>query len=227
MSNHPPLISASLLAADPLRLAEEVASVNEAADLFHVDVMDFHFAENSFGTLPMVQQLKRITNTPLECHLMVQDVMLWAPRFAQAGCSRIVLHAEMSSKLVLADAAKKIRENGAEPILAMLYYTDIEPYLDEIAEYSTVMLITVPETGFGAQSTEFGSFNKISRLQSIIEERQLPIRIAVDGGIGEHNIQLASAAGASQFVVGSDIFNAENREERVHFLRSFSQHAVA
>ena len=226
---HDVTISASLLAADPLRIAEEVASLNEAADWLHVDVMDFHFAENSFGTLPMVQRLKKITNTPLECHLMVQDALLWGPRFADAGCSRVVLHAELSSKITLSEASKKIRESGAEPILAMLYYTDIEPYIDELAEYSTVMLITVPETGFGAQVTESGSFDKIAHLQSIIEERELPIRIAVDGGIGQHNVQQAHAAGARQFVIGSDIFNDADREAKVQQVRALfaSNHTSA
>lgn len=225
VSPHDVTISASLLAADPLRLAEEVASLNEAADWLHIDVMDFHFAENSFGTLPMVQHLKKITGTPLECHLMVQDALLWGPRFADAGCSRIVLHAELSSKITLSEASKKIRESGAEPVLAMLYGTDIEPYIDELAEYSTVMLITVPETGFGAQTTETGSFDKIARLQSIIQERELPIRIAVDGGIGRHNVQQAHAAGARQFVIGSDIFGEPEREAKVQHLRAlFASH---
>ena len=101
----------------------------------------------------------------------------------------------------------------------MLYYTDIEPYIDELADYSTVMLITVPETGFGAQTTEAGSFAKIAKLQQIIQARKLPIQIAVDGGIGRHNAQSAFEAGATQFVVGSDIFNSDDRVAVIKELR--------
>lgn len=213
-------ISASILAADPLRIAEDLASLNEEADQIHLDVMDFHFAENSFGTLPMLKRLKEVTETPIEVHLMVQDVMNWGPRFAAQGADRMILHAEISDRIDLSEAARAVKAEGAEPVLALLYYTPMENFFDQIKDFSTVLLVTVPETGFGSQVTEQGSFDRIAEMNAEIQRQGLDTRIAVDGGIGMHNIQQAYRAGARQFIVGSDIFRSEDRVARLAELRT-------
>lgn len=217
-------ISASILAADPLKIAEDLASLNESADQIHLDVMDFHFAENSFGTLPMLKRLKEVTQTPVEVHLMVQDVLNWGPRFAAEGADRMILHAEISDRIDLSEAAQKVAAEGAEPVLALLYYTPMENFFDQIANFKTVLLVTVPETGFGSQVTEEGSFDRIAQMNEEIKRQGLDTRIAVDGGIGMHNIQRAYRSGARQFIVGSDIFRSDNREARMQELRT---HAIS
>lgn len=214
-----PSLAASVLAADPLRLAEEVASLAEGTESLHVDVMDFHFAANSFGTLPMVKGLREVTDALIECHLYLNDPLTWAPRFVEAGAERIVFQAEISEKIDLDELATAIRTAGAEPVLGLLYFTELEQYLDQLKKFDTILVVAVPETGFGSQSTGELVFDKMARLRDFLADNDLPVRISVDGGIGAHNIARARQSGADNFIVGSDLFRQEDRPARLKMLR--------
>src|SRR5918911_4597496 len=103
-------ISPSILSADFARLADEAAAVPNA-DWLHVDVMDYHFVPNLTIGLPVVQSLRKTTELPLDCHLMIEDPDRWAPDYAEAGAANVTFHIEAAKDAV--QTARAIRAAGS------------------------------------------------------------------------------------------------------------------
>ena len=198
------MIAPSILSADFARLGEDVANVVEAgADIIHVDVMDGHFVPNiTIGPL-VVKALRRITDLPLDVHLMIENPERYLEDFAAAGADWITVHVETGYHLHR--TLGRIRELGKKAGVVLNPATPLDSLEWLLEEIDLVMLMSV-NPGFGGQSFIPSALSKIRQLHGMIKARGLRVGIEVDGGIGPDNIAEVAAAGANIFVAGSAIF---------------------
>ncbi len=198
------MIAPSILSADFARLGDEVTQVIEAgADIVHVDVMDGHFVPNiTIGPL-VVKALRRITDRPLDVHLMIENPERYLEDFAAAGADWITVHVETGYHLHRTLA--RIRELGMKAGVVLNPATPLDSLEWILDDLDLVMLMSV-NPGFGGQSFIPSTLPKIRQLHGMITARGLQVGIEVDGGIGPDNIGEVAAAGANIFVAGSAIF---------------------
>jgi ribulose-phosphate 3-epimerase len=212
-------INPSILTADFANLASELQKIANS-DLIHIDVMDNHFVPNlTFGP-KMVESLLAVTPRPLDIHLMIDDADRWAPGYAELGAYSVTFHAEAAADPVA--LARRIREIGARAGIALKPHTPIEPYLDLLAEFDQVLVMTV-EPGFGGQSFIESMMPKLKLLRAAVDTAGLDVWLQVDGGINESTIEIAAASGADTFVAGSSVFNASNPAAQVELLRTAAE----
>ena len=210
-----PLIAPSILAADFARLAEEAAAVKNA-DWLHVDVMDNHFVPNLTIGLPVVEALLPTTDIPMDCHLMIENPERWAPPYAEAGAHNVSIHAEATDNPV--GVARDIRAAGAKAGLGVKPGTPIEPYLEILPEFDTLLIMSV-EPGFGGQKFIPEVLPKVGIVRRLIDTGELTIIVEIDGGINADTIEQAAEAGVDCFVAGSAVYSAADPAAAVESLR--------
>jgi ribulose-phosphate 3-epimerase len=210
-----PLIAPSILAADFARLADETAAVS-GADWLHVDVMDNHFVPNLTLGLPVVESLLNVTDIPMDCHLMIDDPHRWAPPYAEAGAYNVTFHAEASDDPVA--VARDIRAAGAKAGLSVKPGTPIEPYLELLPYFDTMLVMSV-EPGFGGQKFIPEVLSKVAIVRRLVDAGELTIVVEIDGGINADTIEAAAEAGVDCFVAGSAVFSAADPAVAVESLR--------
>jgi ribulose-phosphate 3-epimerase len=218
-----PMIAPSILSADFARLAEEADAV-AGADWLHVDVMDAHFVPNLTIGLPVVQSLRKHTDLPLDCHLMIDDPDRWAPRYAEAGAANVTFHIEAAKDAV--QTARAIRAAGALAGLSVKPGTPLEPYLELLREFDTLLVMTV-EPGFGGQEFMPEVLPKVRLARQQVRSGRLRLFIEVDGGISADTIEAAAEAGADVFVAGSAVYGADDPGRAVAALRATADGAMA
>jgi ribulose-phosphate 3-epimerase len=209
------MIAPSILSADFARLAQEVAAV-EGADWLHVDVMDAHFVPNLTLGLPVVESLLKVTDIPMDCHLMIDDPDRWAPGYAEAGAYNVTFHAEATDKPVA--VARDIRAAGAKAGLSIKPGTPLEPYLEILRDFDTLLVMSV-EPGFGGQSFIPEVLDKVAAVRRLVDSGELRILIEIDGGINADTIEQAAEAGVDCFVAGSAVYGASDPAAAVEALR--------
>ncbi|MEH3142092.1 MAG: ribulose-phosphate 3-epimerase [Mycobacterium kyogaense] len=211
-----PMIAPSILAADFARLADEVAAV-EGADWLHVDVMDNHFVPNLTLGLPVVESLLKVTDIPMDCHLMIDDPGRWAPPYAEAGAHNVTFHAEATDDPRA--VARDIRAAGAKAGLAIKPGTPVDPYLEILRDFDTLLVMSV-EPGFGGQKFIAEVLAKVGIVRRLVDSGELTVLVEIDGGINDDTIEAAAEAGVDCFVAGSAVYSAEDPAQAVSALRA-------
>lgn len=210
-------IASSILSADFTKLGEEVKSVEQAgADYIHIDVMDGHFVPNITIGPMIVKAVRRITNLPLDVHLMISNPDFFVEDFVKAGADMITVHAEAVNHLHR--SIQYVRKAGARPAVSLNPASPLQMIEYVLGDLGMVLLMTV-NPGFGAQEFIPEVIPKIERLREMIDKSGLEVELEVDGGIGPDTINRVSAAGANVFVAGSAIFHSNNYAETIRLMR--------
>ncbi|MBW2512175.1 MAG: ribulose-phosphate 3-epimerase [Deltaproteobacteria bacterium] len=210
-------IAPSILSADFSRLAEEVQAVDRAgADYIHIDVMDGHFVPNiTIGPL-VVAALRKVTDKPLDVHLMIENPDLYIADFAKAGADIITVHQEAVPHLHR--TVQLIKSLGKQAGVSLNPATPVET-LDVILDQLDLALVMSVNPGFGGQAFISTALDKIRALRQRITQRGLATELQVDGGIKVDNIREVVAAGADVLVAGSAVFNANDYAATITALR--------
>lgn len=216
-------IAPSILSADFSRLGDEIRAIEAGgADYVHVDVMDGHFVPNiTIGPL-VVDAVRKVTELPLDVHLMIENPDHYIPDFAKAGADIITVHYEAVPHLhrtvqLIHSLGKKagVSLNPATPV------SSLEVILDEL---DLVLLMSV-NPGFGGQNFIPSCLPKIEALRKEIDRRGLNIELEIDGGVKPDNIATIAGAGADVFVAGSAVFGTPDYQATIAELRRLAEAA--
>jgi ribulose-phosphate 3-epimerase len=210
-------IAPSILSADFSCLGEQIRAVERGgAGVLHVDVMDGHFVPNITIGLPVVKSLAGFTRLPMDTHLMIAEPGRYATQFVSAGAQMVSVHVEADPHLHRTLMA--IKDAGAQAGVVLNPATPVVA-VEEALQFADYVLVMSVNPGFGGQKFIPQSLDKVRRLRRMIDERQLNVRIEIDGGVDRKNIETVVAAGAEIIVAGSAIFGQSDAEAAVKELR--------
>lgn len=210
-------VAPSLLSADFARLSQEIAEVERAgADLLHLDVMDGRFVPNlTFGPL-MVEAVNRMTDLPLDVHLMIVEPLKLAPAFARAGADLLVVHHEAVEDLAASlDELRKLGVRAGFSLNPETPIAAVEPYLPQADQ----VLVMSVNPGFGGQKFLPEALDKVRRLRELKLAGRHRAEIAIDGGINRETAGEAVRAGAEVLVAGAAVFKSPDRAEMIKSLK--------
>jgi ribulose-phosphate 3-epimerase len=208
-------IAPSLLAANPLRLDEEVKSLQDA-DMLHIDIMDGNFVPNISMGSELVRRIRKITRLPLDCHLMVENPHNHIKKFADAGADIITFHIESTNH---ADRlVDEIKGHGIKCGVALCPATP-PIVLDYLYDKIDLILIMTVNPGAGGQNFIPAQLEKIRLVRDKITASGHPILLQVDGGINLHTAKQVCNYGADVLVAGSFLFNDGMPETNITKLR--------
>lgn len=206
-------LAPSILSADFADLLKDVKVVEEAgAEWLHIDIMDGHFVPNiSFGPM-VVKALDGKVNMVFDVHLMIENPDLYIKEFVDAGADIITVHAEACPHLHR--TIQLIKSYGVKAGVSLNPATSLASVEEILPELDMVLIMSV-NPGFGGQSFIETSLDKIARLKSMIDSRNLQMDIQVDGGVKLDNVDKVLQAGATSIVAGSAVFKADDVRKRV------------
>ena len=228
-------VAPSLLAADFVRLGEEIRAVEQAGvEIIHLDVMDGHFVPNiTFGP-PLVASIRGATGLFLDTHLMISNPLDLLDPFARAGADLLTLHAEAICDLaipegagraqaVLEEATRRLAPHGCRLGLSVRPRTDPVPLLLVAGSQLDLVLIMTVEPGFGGQGFMEELLPRIEQVRRLRDREGWRFRIEVDGGIGARTAGACTGAGAEWLVAGTAVFGQVDRGAAVAEIRSLAR----
>jgi ribulose-phosphate 3-epimerase len=213
-------IAPSVLSADLLKLKDQIESIEKnEAELIHLDIMDGHFVPNiTFGPV-IVSILQRITDLPLDVHLMIMNADNYIPQFARAGADYITVHQEAGPHLHR--SIQLIKEQGVKAGVALNPATDLSTIEPMLPDLDLVLLMTV-NPGFGGQTFIPLVLDKISKLSELKKRNNYNLEIEVDGGINMDTVPDVVRAGGEVLVAGNAIFGNEDPGKACRQLKSIA-----
>ena len=200
------IVSPSLLSADFLHLSKDIEMVNQSeADWFHLDIMDGVFVPNISYGLPVVAQIKKAAQKPLDVHLMIVQPERYVEAFQKAGADILTVHYEACTHLHR--TIQQIKAQGMKAGVSLNPHTPVMLLEDVIRDIDVVLLMSV-NPGFGGQSFIEETINKVIKLKKLIRETSAKTLIEIDGGVNFETGQRLVDAGADALVAGSFVFNS-------------------
>ncbi len=203
-------LAPSILSADFVNLERDIHYLEDCgADYVHVDVMDGQFVPNITIGIPVVAAIRKITQLPLDVHLMIDRPLRYVDEFCDAGADILTIHAEADTVENNMAALKRIREKGVKAAVSIKPGTPTEALEPYWGLMDLVLVMTV-EPGFGGQKFMADMMPKVQAIREIINERYPNTELEVDGGVNESTGQTCAQAGANVMVAGSAFFKAQD-----------------
>ena len=212
-------IAPSILSADFAEMGKEVQNIEKCgADLIHCDVMDGVFVSNITFGIKMVADLRKRTNLPLDCHLMIINPGKYVEAFKKAGADYITVHYE-ACKENTAEVLKKISSMGVKCGVVINPDTSADKIINLLPLCDMVLVMSV-FPGFGGQSFIESSLDSVRKIKQALKNIDKQILIEIDGGINEKTAKLAKEAGADVLVAGNSVFSSPDRAAMIEKLRN-------
>ncbi len=209
-------VGPSILNADFARLAEEIGKVKNS-DFIHVDVMDGHYVPNISMGVPVVKSIRKVTDLPIEVHLMIEKPDRYIKPFAEAGANGVIFHVETVSNPL--QTIKLMQLNDLNKGISANARIEVEKLFPFLTEVDLAQVMTV-EAGFGGQSFNASSLHKIQTLARYLKEKKISCDIEVDGGVTLETGLRCVKAGANVLVAGTSVFAATDPAQMVEQLRN-------
>jgi len=214
----------SILSADFARLADEVAAAERGGgSVIHVDVMDGHFVPNITLGPPVVKSLRKATDLPLDCHLMIENPDEFIPAFADAGADWISVHYEACRHLHR--TLELIAQHGMQPAVVINPATEVHLLRPVLGMVHHVLVMSV-NPGFGGQKFIPYSLKKLRQLRELRQELGLSYRIEVDGGVAHDTIPAVVENGGELLVAGNAVFGNGRAEQNARALLETARKAA-
>jgi ribulose-phosphate 3-epimerase len=209
-------LAPSILSADFARLGEQVRAAAEGgASVIHVDIMDGHFVPNLTIGPPVVKSLRKVTELPLDCHLMIDNPDEFIPVFADAGANWISVHQE--AVVHLNRTLHLIKSHDCRAGVVINPSTPVST-LSEVLNIVDYVLVMSVNPGFGAQKFIPSTLHKMRALAEIRQRRGLQFRIEVDGGVAHDTVEDVVRAGAEILVAGNAVFGSGDPKKNTEVL---------
>jgi ribulose-phosphate 3-epimerase len=207
------LIAPSVLAADFANLQRDIEMINNSqADWFHIDIMDGVFDPNiSFG-MQVLEAITKHAKKTIDVHLMIVDPDRYIKTFAALGSNILTVHYEACTHLHR--TLQAIKAEGMKAGVALNPHTNIDLLEDVIQDIDMVCIMSV-NPGFGGQSFIENTYAKIEKLKALIQRKNAPTLIEIDGGVTDKNARQLVNAGADVLVAGNFVFKAENPTQTI------------
>ena len=218
-------IAPSILSANFMELRADIAAIEQAgAGYVHVDVMDGHFVPNLTMGVPLLKQLSKATDLPMDVHLMIANPLEQIPWFVEAGADSITVHVEALGVEELVRAVALIHESGCKAAASVKPGTPTEALMPVLHDLDMVLVMSV-EPGFSGQSYIRGSEDKVAQVVAAARALGCAPLIQVDGGIGPDTAPLVAAAGADVLVCGNAVFAADDPAAALRAVRDAAEAA--
>lgn len=212
-------IAPSILSADFANLEAAVRDIAaNGADWVHVDVMDGTFVPNITIGIPVVQALRKVSDIPLDVHLMITRPIRYVGKFCDAGADWLTIHLESDTPENIHVALRLIRSMGVHPALSIKPSTPAEAVQPFLQEVDMILVMTV-EPGFGGQKFMYDMMAKTKTIRGWLDAVNPECLIEVDGGVDKYTCPICKEHGVDVMVTGSAYFNAQNRSEFVKYIQ--------